>query len=266
MSGRAAVLAAEFPPGVDDFNFPGLVPGLEGTVADLAVTKLTLLVWFGVAVIIVLNLVAYRNPKIVPTRGQWIAESVYGFVREGVAKQIIGADGVRFAPYLTALFSFIALTNLFAVVPLAQISPNSHIAFPLVLAVMSYLLFIAVGVRRQGFVRYFRANLFPPGVPWPIYVILTPIELVSTFVMRPVSLAIRLFANMFAGHLLLLVFTLGGVALLASDNIALQGVSLLSFGAAIAFSLFEFVVALLQAYVFIVLTASYVGGALADEH
>jgi F-type H+-transporting ATPase subunit a len=85
-------------------------------------------------------------------------------------------------------------------------------------------------------------------------------------VVRPVTLAIRLFANMFAGHLLLLVFTLGGIALLTSDNFAFKFFSVFSFALAIALSLFEFVVQLVQAYVFTILTASYLQGALAENH
>ncbi|MER7007452.1 F0F1 ATP synthase subunit A [Dactylosporangium sp. NPDC000555] len=242
------------------------MPSLRGSEWGLAFTKITFMVWLAVAVIIVYFLVSYRNPKVVPTKKQWLAESLYGFVRNSVAKDVIGHEGVRFAPYLATLFCFVAMTNAFAIIPFFQISPNAHIAFPVVLGVISYVLFIVVGIRKHGFVKYFKTNLFVPGIPWPIYFLVTPIELISTFIMRPVTLAVRLFANMFAGHLMLLVFTLGGVAMLNSSNIFIQGLSVTSFLMAIVMTFFELMVIVLQAYVLTMLTASYVQGALADEH
>jgi F-type H+-transporting ATPase subunit a len=257
----SAVVAAEeppFPPGVEDFFLPSIAFGPW-------ITKFTLLIWLSVALIILFYLVAYRKPKLVPTRTQWLAESSYGFVRDGVAKEIIGHEGLRFAPYLATLFMFILVSNLFGIIPFIQISPNSHIAFPVVLAIISWVLFIYLGIRKHGLWPYLKMNLFPPA-PWPLYFLLTPIEFVSTFLVRPVTLSVRLFANMFAGHLILLVFTLGGFVLLGTGNILLAAAGVVSFGMAIVMTLFEAVVAILQAYVFVVLTASYVEGALAEEH
>lgn len=266
MSDQPAVLAADFPPGVKDFEFTSLVSSLRGTEWALAFTKMTFMVWLAVALIIVFFLATYRAPKLVPTKGQWLAESVYGFIRDSVAKEVIGREGVKFAPYLTTVFLFVLVTNAFAIIPFFQISPNAHIAFPIILAVISYLLFMVVGVRKQGFVQYFKVNLFMPGIPWPLYFLITPIEIISTFIMRPITLAVRLFANMFAGHLMLLVFTLGGVTMLGSANFFVKGLSVASFGMAIIMTFFEFMVVVLQAYVFTMLTASYVEGALAESH
>jgi len=171
---------------------------------------------------------------------------------------------VRFAPYFATLFVFILLTNLWAIIPFVQISPNSHIAFPVILAVISYVLFIYQGLRRFG-LRYFRNTLILPA-PWYVQPILIPIEFASTFLIRPFTLAVRLFANMFAGHVILLVFTLGGFVLLNSDALFLKPISLLSWAMAIALTFLEALVAILQAYVFVVLTSSYLQGALAEEH
>jgi|SRR4051812_23815425 len=266
MSVQPAPLAADFPPGTGDFDFTSLIPSLRGSDLGLAFTKMTFMVWLGVALLIIFFLVAYRSPKLVPTKRQWLAESVYGFVRDGVAKEVIGREGIRFAPYLTTVFLFILVTNSFAIIPFFQISPNAHIAYPIILALLSYVLFIVAGVRKQGFVQYFKVNLFMPGIPWPLYFLITPIEFISTFLMRPVTLAVRLFANMFAGHLMLLVFTLGGVAMLGSANFFIKGLSVASFAMAIIMTFFEFMVVVLQAYVFTMLTASYVEGALAEQH
>jgi F-type H+-transporting ATPase subunit a len=209
--------------------------------------------------------VSYRKPQLVPTKKQWLAESLYGFVRNNISVDMIGPRGVNFAPYLTTLFCFVLVMNFFSIVPLIQISPNSHIAFPAILAVISYVMFIYIGSRHHGgFFKYFKAALIPPA-PWFILPLLIPIEFFSTFLVRPFSLAVRLFANMFAGHMLLLVFTLGGFAMI-SANAWLAPVSVISWIMTIALTFLEFLVICLQAYVFTVLTASYVQGAIADEH
>ncbi|WP_229071563.1 F0F1 ATP synthase subunit A [Actinoplanes sp. DH11] len=262
MIGQSTVLAAAFPPSVEDFYLPSILPW--GAHDNYWFTKVTLLVWVAVAAIIIFFLWAYRKPQLVPTKKQWMAESAYGFVRNNIAVDMIGPAGVRFAPYLTTLFLFVLVNNFFGIVPLIQMSPMSHIAFPAVLAVISYVMFIWVGMRHHGPLKYFKHALIPPA-PWFILPLLIPIEFFSNFLVRPFSLAVRLFANMFAGHMLLLVFTLGGFAML-NANVLLAPVSVLSWVLTIALTLLEFLVICLQAYVFTVLTASYVQGSLADEH
>jgi F-type H+-transporting ATPase subunit a len=264
VTGQSIVLAADvpFPPSVEDFYLPSILPWGEHD--NYWFTKITALLWVTVALIIIFFLVTYRKPQLVPSKKQWLAESLYGFVRNNIAIEMIGPRGVAFAPYLTTLFSFVLLMNLWGIVPLAQISPNSHIAFPAIIAVISYVMFIYVGIRKHGVVKYFRNALIPPA-PWFILPLLIPIEFFSNFLVRPFSLAVRLFANMFAGHMLLLVFTLGGFAML-NANLWLIPASIVSWVMTIALTFLEFLVVCLQAYVFTVLTASYVQGALADEH
>ena len=256
-SSAVGLLASDFPPNVGEF-FP---PALAGAF----LTKFTLFIWIGVGLIILFFLVNYRNPKLVPSRGQWMAESVYGFARDGIATPMIGHDGVKFAPYFATLFVFILLTNLWAIIPFVQISPNSHIAFPVILAVISYVLFIAVGVRKHGFLKWFKLTVVP-AAPWYILPLVTPIEFFSSLIVRPITLSVRLFANMFAGHMILLVFTLGGFALVGAQTWAFKPLGVLSWAMTIALTFLEALVILLQAYVFVVLTASYISGALAEEH
>jgi F-type H+-transporting ATPase subunit a len=264
VTAQSIVLAADvpFPPSVGDFYLPSILPWGEHD--NYWFTKITALLWVTVALIIIFFLVTYRKPQLVPSKKQWLAESLYGFVRNNIAIEMIGPRGVAFAPYLTTLFSFVLLMNLWGIVPLAQISPNSHIAFPAIIAVISYVMFIYVGIRKHGVVKYFRNALIPPA-PWFILPLLIPIEFFSNFLVRPFSLAVRLFANMFAGHMLLLVFTLGGFAML-NANLWLIPASIVSWAMTIALTFLEFLVVALQAYVFTVLSASYVQGALADEH
>jgi F-type H+-transporting ATPase subunit a len=259
---QTAVLAAEFPPSVEDFYLPSILPW--GAADNYWFTKITVLIWVAVAAIIVFFLASYRKPQLVPTKKQWLAESAYGFVRNNIAVDMIGPRGVAFAPYLTVLFMFIIVNNFFGILPFVQLSPMTHIAFPAILAVISYVMFIYVGVQHHGFVKYFKHALIPPA-PWFILPLLIPIEFFSNFLVRPFSLAVRLFANMFAGHMLLLVFTLGGFAMISANGF-FAPFSILSWVLTIALTFLEFLVICLQAYVFTVLTASYVQGALADEH
>jgi F-type H+-transporting ATPase subunit a len=263
VSGQATVLAGAipWPPSVEDFYLPSVVHG-----AGPWLTKFTLMVWLAVALIILFFLLAYRDPKLVPGKLQWLAESLYGFGRNTVAREVIGVEGLRFAPYLSTLFLFILVLNVFSIIPILQVSPNSHIAFPATLAIMSYLLFVYQGIRKHGFWGYLKFNLFLPGVPWPMYFLLVPIEFASTFILRPFTLALRLFANMFAGHVILLVFTLGGFVLLNSSSLFIKPISVVSWVMAILLTFFELMIAALQAYVFALLTASYVQGAIAEEH
>ena len=264
MAVQSIVLAADvpFPPSVEDFYLPSILPW--GAHDNYWFTKITALVWLSAALIIIFFLVSYRKPQLVPTKKQWLAESIYGFVRNNIAIEMIGPAGVRFAPYLATLFTFILLNNFWGIVPFVQISPNSHIAFPAFLAIISYVLFIWVGIRKHGFGKFMKNSLIPPA-PWFIVPLLILIEFFSNFIVRPFSLAVRLFANMFAGHVLLLVFTLGGFAML-NANAWFLPFSLVSWTMTIALTFLEFLVICLQAYVFTVLTASYVQGALAEEH
>ncbi|GHJ50021.1 ATP synthase subunit a [Catellatospora sp. TT07R-123] len=260
-------LAEEFPPSVDSFDFKSLIPSLEGTFWGPAFTKMTLLIWIAVAIVIVFFLVTYRTPTLVPTKKQWLAESVYGIVRNNIAGEIIGVkEGVRFAPYLATVFLFVLVTNLWSIIPFAQISPNSHLAFPIVLAVMTWLIYIYLGMRKHGVLGYLKHACVQPGVPWWVHPILVPIEFISNLVLRPITLSVRLFANMFAGHLILLVFTLGGVALWNAQSALLKGAALGSWAFAIIMTLFEFFILSLQAYVFTLLSATYFQSSISEEH
>ena len=207
-----------------------------------------------------------RRMKIVPGRFQSLVEMGLDFVRVNIAEDLLGKkDGQRFLPILTTLFFMILFFNLTGIIPGLNIAGTAIIAVPLVLAVVSYVTFIYAGIKKSP-KNFFKNALFPSGVPWPIYFIVTPIELISTFIIRPVTLTLRLLMNMMVGHLLLVLFfsatqfflfTLGGwwSALAAG-----------SFAFGLAFTLFEILVAVLQAYVFTILTAVYIQLAVAEEH
>ena len=247
------------PPSTADFNLPPVFGNNEFT------TKPILLVFLSVILISAFFIISSRKASVVPSKLQFAGESVYGFVRDGLAKEIIGPEFMKFVPLLFSLFTFILTNNIFGIVPLLQFPTMSHVAFPYVLAMFPFLVFHWVGIKHHGLVKYFKGIAFMPGVPKFAYVLLTPIEIATYFITRPLTLSLRLFANMFAGHLLLLVFILGGDHLIRGV-IGLKLVAPFSFVLAIVMTFFEFMVQCLQAYIFTLLTALYIGGALVDEH
>lgn len=247
------------PPSNADFVFSPFIGN------SVYLTKPIALVFLSVIVISVFFIASARKAAIVPSRLQFAGESVYAFVRNGLGRDIIGHDFARFVPYLFTLFTFILVNNLFGIVPLLQFPAMSRFGFPLVLALITFFVFHAAAIKHKGLGPYLKEIMFMPGIPKFVYVILTPLELMTFFVTRPVTLAVRLFANMFAGHLLLLVFILGGDELL-QGAIGLKLISPFAFAIGIALTFFEFMVQCLQAYIFTLLTALYIAGALADEH
>ncbi|HEX8050409.1 MAG TPA: F0F1 ATP synthase subunit A, partial [Solirubrobacterales bacterium] len=221
--------------------------------------------WLATAAMLVFLVLAARNASVVPGKLQYIGESGYSLVRDGMARDVIGPKGLPFAPFLASLFFFILANNFMSIVPFAQISPNSRFAFPLILAVIVWVLYNYIGIREQGAARYFKDAAIPPGVPIAALVLVTPIELLQVFVIRPFTLAVRLFANMFAGHMLLVVFSLGAVYLLGAGGI-MPVFGAASFLMALVMTFFELLVIVLQAYVFVVLTATYLNGAVEPAH
>jgi F-type H+-transporting ATPase subunit a len=247
------------PPDAGDFNLPPFIEGNEFA------TKPILLVFLSVLLISVFFILSSRKAAVVPSKLQFAGESIYGFVRNDLGREVIGHEFMRFVPYLFTLFTFILVNNIFGIVPLIQFPTMSRISFPYVLAAFTFFIFHYVGIRKQGFFKYMKEIMFLPGIPKPAYILITPLELATYFLVRPMTLSLRLFANMFAGHLLLLVFILGGEHLL-QGVIGLKLVSPFSFVIGIALTFFEFMVQCLQAYIFTLLTALYIAGALADEH
>jgi len=233
--------------------------------------------WFGKAILLVTLSVpivagffyaAVRRPAVVPGRMQFTGELVYDFVRTGIGRDIIGSrDYKQFVPLLLTLFSFILVNNIFGITPFVSFPPMAHIAFPMVLALIVLVVYNVVGIRRQGFGSYFKNVMFIPGVPKFVYPILAPIELLTILFIRPFTLTLRLFANMFAGHMLLLVFVTGAEYMIFEvANPALKAAGLLTGVVAIVMSLFELFVEIFQAYIFALLTALYISGSVNEGH
>jgi F-type H+-transporting ATPase subunit a len=233
----------------------------------LGFNKTALIDVLAVVILVVFFAVAVRKKQLVPTGTQNIAEATVDFIVDGIVLQTIGPDGMTFMPFLLTLFTFIFITNIFEIIPIFQFPANARMANPLFLALIVWVVFLFMGFKRQGFRGYLRATLFPPGVPKALYLLVTPIEFLSTFLVRPFSLAVRLFANMLAGHLLLVTFALLTDALLFHNSIVfLKPIAVLPFAMDVGITGFEVLVAVLQAFIFTILTAVYIGGAMHPEH
>ena len=230
------------------------------------INRIMVIRFIAVAAIVLIFWIGTRKMKIVPGRFQSLVEMGLDFVRVNIAEDLLGKkDGRRFLPVLTTRFFMILFFNLTGIIPALNIAGTSVIGVPIVLALVSYICFIYAGLRKHPGA-FFKNALFPPGVPLPLYIIVAPIEFVSTFILRPVTLTLRLLMNMVVGHLLLVLFFSATSFFLftAGGWYSLFGIGTLAFG--FVFTLFEILVALLQAYVFALLTGVYIQLALADEH
>jgi F-type H+-transporting ATPase subunit a len=252
-----ALLSLEFPPVSHLIEWPTIF-GSD----PFAVNKVVLLMFLAVIIVFAVFATAGGRRSLVPTGVQNFAESVVEFVQEGIILQTMGPEGLKYTPFLLTMFSFIFVCNIFEVIPVIQMPVTARMAVPAMLAILVWVIFNFVGLKHQGFFGYFKSMLFPPGVPKALYVLVTPIELVSTILVRPLSLAVRLFANLLAGHLLLVSFAVIATALFESTVVgaALPGALL------VALTGFEVLVAVLQAFIFTILAAVYIGGAMHPEH
>ena len=235
-------------------------------IGDLVIHRIHLIQFLATAIVVLVLVLGTRKMRVVPGRFQSVVEMGLDFVRVNIAEDLLGRkDGRRFLPILTTLFFMILFMNLTGIIPFLNIAGTSIIAVPLLLAVISYVTFIYAGIKKSP-KNFFKNSLFPSGVPPFLYIIVTPLEIISTFIIRPVTLTLRLLMNMIVGHLMLVLFfsaTQFFVFTLGSGWIAL-GAGTLAFG--FAFTLFEVLVAFLQAYVFTILTAVYIQLAVAEEH
>lgn len=247
-------------PGVDDFFFPGTF-GVGW--ADKSFWQILI----AAVLVLVLFFWMSHDLKVVPTgKRQVFAEYFYNFVRNNIARETIGHEYSRWVPYLFALFTFLLVNNWFGEFFVFMFPTFSRIGYVYGIALVTWFVYIIAGVKSQG-IKYFKNSVLPPGVPWYLWWLMIPLEFLSNFITRPLTLALRLFANMFAGHLIIMIFVVGGGFLLTYPhsigyNLA-GGISII-----FSFAIFvlELFVGLLQSYVFTVLTAQYIASSVSAEH
>ena len=220
--------------------------------------------------IVLFLLAARRDPMVAPTGARNLAETSIEFIEEGIVMQTLGKSGLKWTPFLLSLFIFIFLCNIPGILPVIAMPATARIAIPLSLALLVWVIYIGTGIKHQG-LGYFGHLLWPPGVPTALKPLVGAIEFISTIIVTPFSLTVRLMANMLAGHILLVTFALLTEALLLAETkqIFLVPMSILPFGMLIFLTGFEVLVAFLQAYIFTILAAVYINNSTVghgDEH
>ena len=253
--------ALEFPPINALLRWPDIFPTFNkiGLIAVLS----------ALIVIIFYSLANRANPAVAPTGVRNMAETSVEFIEEGIIMQTMGKAGLNWTPLLLSLFMFIFLCNIPGVLPVLQMPATARMAIPLALSLLVWVTYIGTGLKHQG-IGYFTHLLWPPGVPTFLKPLVGLIEFISTILVTPFSLTVRLFANMLAGHILLVTFGLLTEALLFAETsqIFLVPMSILPFIMLVLMTAFEVLVAVLQAYIFTILAAVYINNSMAahDEH
>jgi F-type H+-transporting ATPase subunit a len=233
------------------------------TIGSFKFTLPMLLALFCAGLVIAFFWAAFAKPKLVPRGVQNVGEWGILFVRDQILRSMMGKRGDGYLPFLCSLFFFIWFMNLMEIIPLAQFPPMSIFAFPVSLTIMVYVTYNTVCIKNLGLGGYFR-SMIPSGVPAPILLILAPVEILQYLIVRPLTLAVRLFGNMFAGHILVAVFTIA-TWYLVSASIGLIFAAA-SFVMTVVLTGFEMLIQALQAYIFTILTAQYIGGAYEAAH
>ena len=261
------VLGATFePPSTKDFVFGCWGSSFKLAGFDTCFNFIIFLVLMTTLVTIALFYFALRKPRIVPGKLQLIVELGVEFVRENIAVPMLAQDATKYMPLLTSFFFFILVMNLFEVLPGFSLSASSRLAFPFVLAMISWVTYNVAGIKKHGFFGYLKHTTIIPAAPWWLrYTLLLLIEFVSNIIVRPITLTVRLWANFLAGHFLLAIFFLGTLFFLETGPKTWL-LAAVSYPMAVLLVGFEIFVAALQAFIFAILSASYIGQALAEEH
>lgn len=252
------MIALKFPPINEVLRWRDIFPTFNkiALIAVLAVVITTLIFW----------LANRKDPLKAPTGVRNFAEVTVEFIENGVVMQTMGKSGLKWTPFLLSLFCFIYLCNLPGILPIFQMPATGRMGIPMFLALLVWVVFHGAGIKAQGVGAYFKNMVIPPGVPMALLPIVALIEFVSTVLVRPFSLAVRLFANMLAGHILIVTFAVLTHALATSGSLPLIPVTVFPLAMLTFLTAFEVLVAFLQAYIFVILTAVYIGGAEHPEH
>jgi F-type H+-transporting ATPase subunit a len=246
-------------PSINDFYFTPLFK-----VGSVAFGKPGLLMLLSTAIVLAFFWFAFHAPKLVPRGVQNVGEMGILFVRDQILRPQMGKQGDKWLPFLVSLFFLIWVNNIFGIIPILYFPAMSKYGYPVALAGMVWVIYMFLGFRKQGFVGYWKSLTVPPGSPWWILPLLIPIEFFSNVIVRPFTLSVRLFANMLAGHVLLLVFALATWYLLSLSAGILYSAA--SFVVLILVTALEVLVQALQAFIFTILTATYISGAYEPAH
>jgi len=246
-------------PGLNSFDFKALF-----SIGSFNFTKPELIAILCMLAVIAFFWIAFAKPKLVPGKMQNLGEISLLQVRDQILRPSLGRKGDKYLGLIASLFFYIFLMNLMELIPVFQFPSMSRIGFVWPMVFIVYILYLGLGFKQQGFIGYFK-NMVPGDVPLFILPLLWPIEFLKFFVIQPFTLGVRLFGNMFAGHLLLSIFMLATWYLMSFWTIGLL-YSAGSFVMTIFVFLLEVLVDLLQAFIFTTLTATYIAASLDPAH
>jgi F-type H+-transporting ATPase subunit a len=253
------MLALTFPPINELIRWRDIFPGLNkvGLIALIA----------AVLGIIIFMTAATKDPLKAPTGVRNLAESGVTFIENDIVMQTMGRDGLAWTPFLLSIFIFVYLCNVPGIIPFFQMPATARMAIPLFLALVVWVIYNVVGFKHNG-LGYIGGMVWPKGVPVFMRPLVGVIEFLSNIILRPFSLAVRLFANMLAGHMLLITFAFLTNALVFAETkkLFLIPLSILPFFMLVFLTAFEVLVGLLQAYIFTILTAVYIDAARHPVH
>ncbi len=253
------MLALEFPPINEVIRWQDLFTSFN---------KIALIACAASLIGIVIYLIAARrDPMVAPTGVRNLAETGVEFIEDQIVMQTMGREGLGWTPFLLSIFIFVYLCNVPGIIPIIYMPATGRMAIPLFLAVIVWLTYNAVGFKHNG-LSYLTGMLWPRNVPVAMRPLVGLIEFLSNIILRPFSLAVRLFANMLAGHMLLVTFCLLTNALFFAETkqLFLKPMSILPFAMLLFLTAFEVLVGFLQAYIFTILTGVYIGLAAHPEH
>lgn len=253
------MLGLEFPPINEVIRWREVFPTFN---------KVTMIACLAAIIGITIFLLASRkDPMKAPTGVRNVAETGVEFIEEQIVMQAMGREGLKWTPFLLVVFVFVYLCNVPSIIPVLQMPATARMAIPLFLAIIVWLIYNIVGFKHNG-IKYLTGMVWPTSVPVALRPLVGLIEFMSNIILRPFSLAVRLFANMLAGHMLLVTFALLTNALIFAETnkLILRPMGVLPYAMLLFLVLFEILVGLLQAYIFTILTAVFIGLALHPEH
>lgn len=239
---------------LSQFEVKTIIP-IEAFGYDISFTNSSLAMLMTVLLVVLFMYIGSRNLSVIPSRGQTVLESTYEFIA-GMIGDNIGQEGMKYFSFIFSLFLFILIGNLLGMFPYS-FTWTSHIIVTFAIAFFIFIGVTMIAIYKHGLLK-FMLFFAPSGVPKPMLILLVPIEIIS-YLSRPISLSVRLFANMMAGHTLLKVIG-GFVFVLGANTFIIGGVLPLAF--LVALTGLEIVIAFLQAYVFAILTCLYINDAI----
>jgi F-type H+-transporting ATPase subunit a len=246
-------------PGLNSFDFKPIL-----TIGGFDLTKPILLAIICMLLVVGFFWAAFNKPKLVPGKLQLVGEIGYSFVARSIAREVIGKKGDKYVPFLTSIFFFVWLMNMMEIIPFAMFPSTSRFAFPVALAALVWITYMYLTFKTHGFKGGVKNLVWLDGLPKAITPLIVLLEFIQNVITRPFTLAVRLWANMFAGHMLIVMFSVASWYLLTPS--LLSAVAGGSFVLAVGMTAFELLIQFLQAYIFTLLASIYISGALEEGH